>query len=305
MTTTGVKTRIQWMRTLTGFLGMVFLLVAILQTANVSAAPIRHVDGTEDTIILSNIVYLPLISRRYPPIPYAPSLAPITNVSAGEPYTLTWSVPSSTIPIQYYTIQAATEETFSNPQSYTCTTTSYTIPDATNQIIYYRVRGHNIWGDGAWSNVEATQFEAFLEDFDGPSDLDWHAKRTSAPDISSMTIGYDGNGNLETMVGDMFDFAIFSPMVPTLPKPYHIQVRTQIIHRVNEVSYGIAFGGNEGTFCRVERARSQDPNGCFSHYYRLNVIWAGGYLKYNISRIDGHDERGRGIGQTLRGFSNV
>ena len=305
MSKPAVKTKTAWHKYVVGCMSMMLLLMVIFPSGIYAAPSVRGL-GPEggETIIISSIAYLPLIVRYYPPIPHAPTLAPITEVSTGQPYTVTWSV-SATTPILYYTLQASDDSAFSSPRSYTTTETSYTIPAAANQLTYYRVRGHNVWGDGAWSNVEVTQFAAFRDHFDGQLNVDWHAKRTSSPKLSSMTIGYDGNGNLETMVGDMYDFAIFSPLVPAPPPPYHIQIRTQIIHRVNEVSYGLAFGGNEGSFCMVDRSRAQDPAGCFSHYYRLNVIWAGGYLKYSVARIDGHDERGRGLGATLRGFSNV
>ena len=119
-----------------------------------------------------------------------------------------------------------------------------------------------------------------------------------------MKIAYTGH-ELETLVADKFDFAIFSPMVPAPAIPYRIRMMSRVIHKVNETSYGIAFGGNGGTFCRIERDNAADPDGCFSHYYRLNVIWAGNYLKYNVSRVDSHGDRGEGISEELRGFSNV
>jgi hypothetical protein len=108
-----------------------------------------------------------------------------------------------------------------------------------------------------------------------------------------------------TGVHDRFDFAIFSPMLEAPSPPYTIRMRTRIRHLANEVSYGIVFGGSGGTNCPIDRSQSEDPDGCFYHYYRLNVIW-GGYLKCQVKRIDSHDPRkGGGRGKDLMSYRDV
>lgn len=260
-------------------------------------------------------VYLPLVLRRWPPLPYAPVLSPIASPVLDAPYVLSWSADLSreVEPFLFYTIEEAATPNFANstvyiaPFTYTSTLvfSSYVItkPIGTVGTYYYRVRAHNTWGAGAWSNVQAANISTYIDRFDHPQ-TGWQARRTSSPDIGLMQ-AYYVDGNLETFVRDLFDFAIFSPMYTAPSTPYSLQVRTRVIHKVNEVSYGLAFGGNRGTLCEVQRDVATNPEGCFSHYYRINVIWAGNYLKYNVSRIDGHDDRGRGISTELRGFYDL
>jgi hypothetical protein len=248
-------------------------------------------------------VYLPWIVRRWPPIPYPPLLESAGDLVLYTPYTLTWSVPASESPVFSYTLQESLSPDFSNPLDYTASVTTYSAARQAAGTYYYRVQGYNTWGPGEWSNVEAVPLYTLLDSFDDPA-TGWSPRRTSAPDIDLMVASYIA-GELQTMVGDKFDFAIFSPMQSAPATPYSLKMRTKIIHKVNEVSYGIAFGGNAGTFCTVERANATDPSGCFSHYYRLNVVWAGNYLKYNVKRVDYHDASGAGRGEELLGFGNL
>ncbi len=250
-----------------------------------------------------HFMYLPALFHRDPPLPYAPELAPISVAGLFEPYTLTWRIDVSDIPVSHYVIQVSDDINFVNPIAYTSTITEYRVTGYANRVYYYRVQAYNTWGSGPWSNIESVQFLTYRDNFNDPS-TGWAPRRTSSPDLDLMTLSYTGH-EVETMVADMFDFAIFSPMVPALPKPYRIRLMTKIRHEVNEVSYGIVFGGNQGDFCGVTRASAKDPNGCFSHYYRLNAIWAGGYMKYNVSRVDEHGDRGQGVSEEVRGFVNV
>lgn len=193
---------------------------------------------------------------------------------------------------------------------YTSTLTSYTVSDRLPGQHYYRVRAHNRWGRGPWSNVVSTSVvvPTFWDDFVDPT-TGWLARRTSAPDLGAIYSYYStctnnySEGCLLTSVEDKFDFGIFSPMYEAPPPPYQIGLSTRIINKANLVSYGIVFGANDGTLCSIERDNAGDPNGCFYHYYRLNAIWGGDYLKYGLKRVDyhsgGEDGRGKGFGVDL------
>lgn len=266
-----------------------------------SQPPAPQGKGLAQTGNLPRIVYLPLVIRRYPLLP--PTL--VLEASA-ENYTvtLTWSSVITDIPVSHYEVQESLVVDFSSLNSYTITAPGLVLSDKPFATYYYRVRGVNSWGNGAWSNVGTVVFsDAFFDDFDDPV-TGWRPRRTSSPDLGLMSATY-ANGYLETMVADKFDFAIFSPMRQAPKLPYTIEMRTKIMHSVNEVSYGIAFGGDQGTFCNIARDASMSMEGCFSHYYRLNVVWAGPYLKYNICRITGHDDRGRGKCDELLSFYNL
>ena len=92
-------------------------------------------------------VYLPVVSRNWPPIPMAPTLNNITpNPSTDGSYTLSWSAGSGPTPTSYdveengtviFTAYANTSRSFSNRSNGTYT---------------YRVRGRNSYGAGPWSS---------------------------------------------------------------------------------------------------------------------------------------------------------
>jgi hypothetical protein len=154
--------------------------------------------------------------------------------------------------------------------------------------------------------VISTTVIAFRDDFTNPV-ADWVVRRTSAPDPAVAVTRY-ADGRLRTELHDRWDYAIFSPMIEAPAPPYNIQMTTRIVHFANLTSYGIVFGGNRGTVCPpIDRSTSGDPNGCFFHYYRLNVIW-GGYLKFQVKRIDYHEaDKGKARGLSLlgEGFSDI
>lgn len=282
--------------------GMIFLCLAVvpvMASQTEGAGEGLMVDVDEE----SYFAYLPLVAKYYPPLPRTPVLEPIYVTDLGQPYTLTWESTSPETPDLYYTIQESADGSFTAPVVYTTSEQFFQVTECAFAPHYYRVRAQNSWGESAWSNTEIVRFAQYHDHFDDPRS-GWQPRRTSAPDIDVMKAAYI-NSDLQTMVADRFDFAIFSPMVPAPALPYRLVLRTRIIHKVNEVSYGIVFGGNNGTFCSVQRVNATDPNGCFSHYYRLNVIWAGNYLKFNVARVDRHGSRGEGISEELLGFGNL
>jgi len=253
------------------------------------------------TVVGGYTVFMPLVFRRWPPTPYAPTLNEISNDDGDGNYTVSWSYGDHPdAPVNTYTLQEATNADFTANQII------YSPGSNTTQVIssknpgtyYYRVQGNNTWGPGDWSEVRSVAVRSPLrDDFNDPS-TGWTARRTSAPDIGMMASEYS-EGRFVTRVEDRFDFGIFSPMQRAPTPPYSIRMRTRIIHLANLVSYGIIFGGNGGTVCPVQRDNAGDPNGCFYHYYRLNVVWGGDYLKYELKRIDYHEggEIGRGKGR--------
>jgi len=122
--------------------------------------PVDTITITLDTELY--VAYLPLIVRRWPPVPYAPDLAAIDNPDQRVSYTLNWSysgapgVPQPTS----YTIEEATDPAFTAPTRYTTSATQFAIADPGMEkeggIYYYRVRGHNQHGAGPWSGVQST-----------------------------------------------------------------------------------------------------------------------------------------------------
>jgi hypothetical protein len=247
-------------------------------------------------------VYLPLILRRWPPLPATPYLLEIDRAPLDDTYLLDWHNTTSDLP-EMYILQESTVSDFSSPTHYTTPITSYQVTDRGIGVYYYRVRATNIWGSSQWSNARSTAVLSRHDDFNDPI-TGWATRRTSSPDLGLAPTSYE-DGRLVTGIHDRFDFAIFSPMLVAPDPPYLIRMRTRIKHFANEVSYGIVFGGNLGTTCPIDRSQSGDPDGCFYHYYRLNVIW-GGYLKCQVKRIDSHaSTKGGGRGIELMPYRDV
>lgn len=256
----------------------------------------------------SSTVYLPSVLRRWPPVPYPPVLSPVTKLPRDTAYTLYWTVPVSSSEIFSYTVQESSTPSFSAPIEYTTVYTTYAFNDKPSGDYYYRVRAHNLWGGGEWSNViQASVNLAFRDDFNDIT-TGWQTCRTSAPTLDDAVVEYSGTGQLITRVESRWDFGVFSPLQPAPEPPYRIVLKSRIIHLANLTSYGIVFGGNEGTECQIDRSNAGDPNGCFYHYYRLNVIW-GGFLKFSVKRVDSHlggeDGRGKGYGVELMPYHDV
>jgi uncharacterized repeat protein (TIGR01451 family) len=98
-------------------------------------------------------LYLPLILRRYPPIPDAPVLGAITAPGASPSYTVSWS---TAYLADSYVLEQATGAAFSDAtQVYTGPATSTVIPSQGIATYHFRVKAHNAWGGSPWSNVQA------------------------------------------------------------------------------------------------------------------------------------------------------
>jgi hypothetical protein len=84
--------------------------------------------------------------------------------------------------------------------------------------------------------------------------------------------------------------------------PYVIQTRFRVHDPANLVAFGVVFGGDGGSKCPAYRDES---DGCWQHYYRLEVIWAG-YLKAGLKRIDYHEgDKGKGQGKELIPYKHL
>jgi hypothetical protein len=238
------------------------------------------------------------------PPPYTPTIE-VEDVDFDGTYTVTWSYDYAFPPVVTYTLRESTDPDFTNPITYyPNVSVSQTISSRPLGTYYYAVRGHNVAGPGAWSDVHSvTVLSPLRDDFEDPR-TGWTVRRTSSPYLNLASATYT-DGKLVTRLRDRFDFAIFSSMFKAPDPPYRVAMKSRIVHLGNELSYGLIFGANDGTLCPVARDDAANPQGCFEHYYRLNVIW-GGYLKYQVKRIDSHSRSdGGGRGDTLMGYDEV
>jgi hypothetical protein len=253
-----------------------------------------------------------VVSTQLRVLPYAPQTLSVDDPNQDGDITVNWTYGYDYPPATSYTLQEAMDQNFTvDVQNYSVAGTSKELGDRKDGT-YYRVRAHNDYGPGDWSDSISIVVETgYRDDFDDP-DSGWEARRTSAPDIDDMDVKYK-NGRLITISDDRYDFGIFSPMVKAPELPYEIGMRTRVIHEAGMYapSYGIVFGAEAGDFCPVERDNAEDNDGCFYHYYRLNVpvnVWAG-TIQYGVKRIDKHVDRGKADGKDLtdgyRGIDNV
>ncbi len=112
------------------------------------------------TVTISNgklFTYMPLVTRRWPPIPYPPQLAPISNPDGDNQFTVSWTYNDASIPATSYTLQRANDPAFTvNVMTYpNLSETAYAVTTDAPGVYYYRVRGVNSYGNGEWSNVQS------------------------------------------------------------------------------------------------------------------------------------------------------
>lgn len=107
-----------------------------------------------DTTIVLNRIYLPLVLRRWPPVPYRATLAVIQGADDGN-YSVSWSESPARL-ADTYILQEAKDVDFITELREVCNTAQQTcnVSGKLAGLYYYRVRGHNDWGAGEWSNVQ-------------------------------------------------------------------------------------------------------------------------------------------------------
>ena len=134
-------------------------------------------DTVELVIAGTSYVYLPLVTRYWPPIPYAPSIS-VNTPDLGGNYTVSWTYsdhPTQTVPTSYE-LQESSSANFITSTSYTLSGSTYahSFADKPNGLYYYRVRGINAYGIGSWSQtVTALVSRVFYDGFSNP-DSGWH-----------------------------------------------------------------------------------------------------------------------------------
>jgi hypothetical protein len=148
------------------------------------------------TVTLQNkdyLAYLPFITKRWPPVPYAPVLAEISNPEQAEHYALSWSYLGTAVPVLTYTVQESPQLSFAQAVNYyPGHSLSQTVQDKLPGIYYYRVRGHNAYGPGEWSNVVSTTVlpaAPLLNPIDNPGGLpDYLVAWTGALGVTSYVL---------------------------------------------------------------------------------------------------------------------
>ncbi len=101
-------------------------------------------------------IYLPIVMKRWPPIPDTPTLNAISNPSGSVGYTVSWN---AAYLADTYTLQEATDAAFSSPVVVygPGSGLSWSATGKAAGTYYYRVKASNSYGDSGWSNVQSVQ----------------------------------------------------------------------------------------------------------------------------------------------------
>jgi C1A family cysteine protease len=120
-----------------------------------------HVGEGEDKI------HLPLVMKRWPPIPDTPVLNPISNPDGDGNYHVSWS---SAYLADTYTLQEDDNAAFSSPTTrYTGSGTSWNATGKSPGTYYYQVKAGNAWGDSGWSTTRSVIVRPPGDHYEGDS----------------------------------------------------------------------------------------------------------------------------------------
>ena len=286
----------------------------VIQTrARDAAGNIGDIDTITVTVHNKDfLMRFPLTFLRWPPIPYGTTINAIDNADEDGDYTVSWSYDHTDVLATSYTLQESKDDaTFANPTSYSTSSTSYPFTDKNDGTYYYRVRAVNQYGSGDWSGIVSTKVElSYRDDFDTESTWRWVRGDDIIKQDNNFRIRYR-DGKIYMLIIGSYDFGIISPRVQALAVPYTVQARFSVVKNEsfdgrnyyirNGTTFGLVFGANSGSPCPADR--SADPGeGCFEHYYRLMMIYdvhSPDKFRYNMKRIDSHEEDGKGRGPKL------
>lgn len=267
------------------------------------------------TVVVHNkdfLMHFPLVSLRWPPLPYEATLNAIDNADEDGDYTVSWSYDYTNIPATSYTLQESKDDaSFTNPTNYSTSSKSYPFTDKSDGTYYYRVRAVNQYGSGGWSNVASAKVErSYRDDFDTETTWKWVRGDDIIKKSSGFRIRYRDDKMYVLIVGS-YDFGVVSPRVEAPAVPYTLQGKVRVVldesfdgrtyHIRNGSQFGLVFGANPGSPCPADRSADSDE-GCFNHYYRLLVTYDVHNLEtptWQLKRIDSHEEEGKGRGPKL------
>ena len=254
--------------------------------------------GEIDTILVTirngtRYVYLPLVMRRYPPIPYPPVLALPSNDTHGN-YQLSWSYTPTSDPYAptSYTFQEATNANFTSPteQTFPATTLSRSYTNKAVGTYYYRVRGNNVHGAGSWSNVQTVvvQAKGFDDNF---SDVNsgWPRQVFTVDGRGVLDAAYDNGYYRMKILRDDKNLGLNNQHMGLLPAPYShsdrsydLQVTHRFVKAVDENGYSPANGKAGLVFLGT---RTDNGTGYFETFHAVEWNFEGrcavsGYTNY-------------------------
>jgi uncharacterized repeat protein (TIGR01451 family) len=213
-------------------------------------------------------VYLPVLYKRWPPIPYAPILS-LDDPEVGiNDYVISWSHDHPDVSVISYTLEEASNASFTDAiVVYGGPATEKEIIDQPDGTYYYRVRGYNQYGYGAWSNTESvTVFTVYYDDFDDASS-GWPNDKGEMYDDRYWRRGYVSSNEYRIYIDQGGPYAWFyqpdalAPYRPPSDK-YCVETRIRFARGGWFANMGLVFGANEANtdLYALCLARDADPD---------------------------------------------
>jgi uncharacterized repeat protein (TIGR01451 family) len=207
-------------------------------------------------------LYLPYFPNRWPPIPYQPQLQAISDPGVGvNDYTVRWSYEYTSVGVISYTLEEAGDASFVGaveyvvPHSGPLNEKQFTgKPDG---VYYYRVTGHNEYGEGQKSIVRSVLIiTAYNDDFSNPA-TGWPNQRGDIIDDRGVDNGdwyrrYLSNGQYQIMIGEASCWTCYWFLQPNALAPfrpptdkYCVETKAKFEESGWWANMGLIFGANE------------------------------------------------------------
>ncbi len=261
-------------------------------------------DGTDTlpktaTFRVRSRVYLPLIMRRWPPIPYPTVLDAISNPNYTGNYNITWQAAELATS---YILQEDDNSSFSTPQEYAVgAALNKTFTDKPGGRYYYRVRGHNEWGYGEWSNVQSTLVGYFFDDFSNPAS-GWRIASHPLYTLRYINNEYSiyvpldfrsGDGNVDTWFDQP---AVLAPLQPPSGSSYCVSVDTYFASEPGWwEQHSLIFGASADLRTLYRLETNVNGDWAVSKYTNYNRYPYGGIDAGDVTIIEWHEEEGEHV----------
>ena len=133
---------------------------------------VEDTGGLSDTdslrvIVGGHAVCLPLVVKRYPPLPEIPVLNPIEEFDDHGNYRVSWETAEFA---ETYLLQEDDDPAFPDPTAaYSGTQTWWDATGRAPGTYHYRVKASNAWGDSGWSGVQPVTVSPPVYHYQGDS----------------------------------------------------------------------------------------------------------------------------------------
>jgi uncharacterized repeat protein (TIGR01451 family) len=248
--------------------------VTFTNTAEITGAGLLVPARAKAQVRSTFTVYLPLVFKRWPPIPYAPVLS-LDNPEVGiNDYVVSWSHDHPDVSVTSYTLEEASNVSFTDAVVvYSGPATEKEIIDHPDGTYYYHVRGYNQYGYGAWSNIESVTVFTVYEDYFDDSSSGWPNEKKPIKDDQGEIHGYWHrryyNGQYRIYIeqptcwtcGWFYQPDALAPYRPPTDK-YCVETKVKFEHGAYWASLGLVFGADEANrkLYALCLSRGSDPD---------------------------------------------